>query len=69
VIVNYPEGSMELSKKAIEEFKEIYYKQFGQHISDEKAQELGKNVISLFEIIYRFPPESNNDNNRSENVA
>jgi len=48
---------MRLSKRAIKEFKEIYEKEFGEPISDEKAQELGQNLISLFKIIYRPIPE------------
>jgi len=47
---------MRLSKEAIEEFKEIYKREFGKTISDEKAQELGQNLISLFKIIYRPIP-------------
>jgi hypothetical protein len=49
---------MELSKEAIEEFKKIYYQEFGTAISDEKARELGENLLSLFEIIYRPLPGS-----------
>ena len=47
---------MRLSKRAIKEFKEIYEKEFGETISDQKAQELGQNLISLFKIIYRPIP-------------
>lgn len=52
---------MRLSKEAIEEFKEIYKKELGKTISDEKAQELGQNLLSLFEIIYRLVPSDEND--------
>jgi hypothetical protein len=48
---------MALSKKAIEEFKAIYKKEFKKDISDDKAQELGQNLIDLFRIIYRPIPE------------
>lgn len=51
---------MGLSKKAIKEFKEIYRAEFGKNISDEKAQELGQNLISFFRIIYRPIPEDEN---------
>jgi len=44
---------MRLSKEAIKEFQEIWYKEFGERISEEKAQERGEDLISLFEIIYR----------------
>jgi len=50
---------MELSKEAIEEFKKIYYQEFGTVISDEKARELAENLLSLFEIIYRPLPGPN----------
>lgn len=48
---------MALSKKEIDEFKEIYAKEFGETISDEKAQELGENLIALFGVIYRPIPK------------
>ena len=32
---------MRLSKRAIKEFKEIYFREFGKTISDEEAQEKG----------------------------
>jgi hypothetical protein len=47
---------MELSQKAVEEFKEIYQKEFGKKLSDSEAQELAENLISLFKIIYRPIP-------------
>lgn len=47
---------MSLSDKAIKEFKEIYYKEYGKDISDEEAQEIGQRLISLFKIIYRPIP-------------
>ena len=48
---------MRLSKEAIKEFKYIYYKEFGERISDQEAQEMGANLLSLFKIIYRSTPE------------
>jgi hypothetical protein len=52
---------MRLSKEAIEEFKKIYYKEFGKALSDEEAQEKGQNLLSLFKIIYRPIPRPKND--------
>jgi len=49
---------MALSKEAIDEFKAIYKKEFSEDISDDKAQELGENLISLFRIIYRPIPNN-----------
>ncbi len=57
---------MSLSKDAIEEFKRIYKKEFREEISDDKAQELGHGLISLFKIIYRPIPESKEKRNNSD---
>lgn len=48
---------MGLSKEAIQEFKDIYREEFKEDVSDDKAQELGKGLISLFRIIYRPLPK------------
>jgi len=53
---------MGLSKEATKEFKDIYYQEFGEKISDQQAQEMGANLISLFEIIYRPVPEAKEQN-------
>ena len=58
---------MRLSKKAIKEFKGIYHKEFGRKISDQEAQELGANLISLFKIIYRPIPEVGEQNLEDKN--
>jgi hypothetical protein len=57
---------MRLSQKAIEEFKEIYHKEFKEEISDAEAQELGKSLLWLFKIIYRPIPQKEKDNHKSE---
>jgi len=59
---------MRLSKKAIKEFKEIYYREFGKIISDEEAQEKGQSLLSLFKIIYRAIPPDKNDENDNKNT-
>ena len=46
-----------LSDKALEEFKEIWFKQYGEEISDERAVELGINLLNLFDHIYRPVPK------------
>ena len=48
---------MRLSKEAIKEFKDIYYQEFREEISDEEAQEMCESLLSLFKIIYRPIPE------------
>jgi len=44
---------MGLSRKAIEEFKEIYLQEFGQEISVKEARELAESLLSLFKIVCR----------------
>lgn len=58
---------MRLSKKAIKEFKGIYYKEFRRKISDQEAQEMGANLLSLFKIIYRPLPKVGKQNPENKN--
>lgn len=44
---------MPLSKEAIEEFKEIYKKEFGEEISDQEALEKATKLLRLIEIVYK----------------
>lgn len=58
---------MSLSKKEIQKFKEIYKKKFGQDISDQRALELGINLINLYKIIYKPTSKTNSTyGNRDE---
>ena len=57
---------MRLSEEAIKEFKDIYYQEFRQRISDEEAQEMGGNLLSLFKIIYRPVPQAKERNAGNE---
>jgi hypothetical protein len=47
---------MNLPQDAIKEFKDIYYQEFGQTITDDEAHELGERLICLMEIVYRPIP-------------
>ena len=47
-----------LSKKAIEEYKAIYKKEFGKDITDAEAEEQGMRLLRLFQIIYKPIPKS-----------
>ncbi len=42
-----------LSETALQEFKRIYFEEFDEELSDEKAMELGTSLLSLFNHIYR----------------
>jgi len=43
-----------LPKKAIEEFEEIYKKEFGEEISDEEALEQGTRPVNFFKVLYKM---------------
>ncbi len=47
---------MALSNKAIQEFKEIYKKEFKDQISKRKAEEVGKRLLNLLRVIYCLIP-------------
>ncbi|MBW2037893.1 MAG: hypothetical protein JRI41_10555 [Deltaproteobacteria bacterium] len=55
---------MGLSKEAIKEFKKIYYKEFGEKLSDQGAQELGANLLSLFKVMCRPISEGNDESDK-----
>jgi len=42
---------MELSQEAIDEFKEIYKKEFGEEISDDDAREMGTRLLRVFRVL------------------
>jgi len=42
---------MDLSKEAIEEYKQIYKKKFGEEISDQEAYEQGCRLIRLIKLV------------------
>ena len=42
-----------LWEAALQEFKKIWFEEYGEKISDEKAAELGINLLTLFDQIYR----------------
>lgn len=46
-----------LSKKTINEFKEIYLRKEGISLSDRKALEIATNLILAFEAIYKPIPK------------
>jgi len=47
---------MQLSKQAINEFKEIYFKTFGVKISDAEANQKGLQLLSYFKLFYKQMP-------------
>jgi hypothetical protein len=55
---------MSLSRQAIEEFREIYYQEFGEKISEQEAQELGEGLLFLFGLFLKPQPD---DMQRADN--
>lgn len=51
-----------ISEAALQEFKKIWLEEYGEEISDEKAAELGINLLTLFDHIYRPVKKSWLDN-------
>ena len=43
---------MQLSQEALDEFKEIYKKEFGKEISDADAREMGSRVLRIFKLLH-----------------
>ncbi|HUV81268.1 MAG TPA: hypothetical protein VMW21_01980 [Patescibacteria group bacterium] len=43
---------MSLSKKAIDEFKKIYKKEYKKELNDAEASEAANNLVGLFKILY-----------------
>lgn len=41
-----------LPKEAIEEFKEIYKKLYGEELSDEEASKRANNLVNLYKAVY-----------------
>ncbi|MFZ3074381.1 MAG: hypothetical protein WA093_04630 [Minisyncoccales bacterium] len=46
-----------ISQKALDEFKEIYFAEYGEQINDQTALELGLNLLTMFKAIYRQIPK------------
>ena len=42
-----------ISETALQEFKKLWLEEFSEEISDERAMELGTNILTLFHHIYR----------------
>ena len=49
---------MQLSNKAINDFKKIYQKSFGVSLSDNEANEKGLELLTFFKLVYRPIPKT-----------
>lgn len=52
---------MEIGKRAIDEFREIYREEYGRDIDEKKAKELGVSLLKLLWVILK-------PNNKSSEV-
>ena len=52
---------MYLSKKAIQEFAEIYKEDFGEEISLEEAEIMGERLLEFVSMIF-YPPRKKGEN-------
>lgn len=52
---------MHLPDKAIQEYVEIYEREFGEKITVEEARVQGERLLDLFKVIYRPIPNETND--------
>lgn len=43
-----------LSDKAIQEYKEIFKKEYGQDLTDAEAREQGERLLKFFEILIKI---------------
>jgi hypothetical protein len=50
-----------LSKKAIDQFKELYKKRFGIDLDDKEAEFRANNLINLYKAVYIGPISDNNN--------
>ncbi|MBI3289857.1 hypothetical protein HYZ78_00495 [Candidatus Microgenomates bacterium] len=44
---------MPLSDKSIQEFKDIFKKEYGQDLTDSEAREQGEKLVAFFDILYK----------------
>lgn len=49
---------MQLSTKAITDFKKIYQKKFGVNLTDIEANEKGVELLEFFKLFYRPIPKT-----------
>jgi len=55
-----------LPKIAIEEFKKLYFKNFGIQLSDEEATRRAENFVGLYDAVYGDDPRLFRNNNQQE---
>jgi len=54
---------MQLSIKAITDFKKIYLNEFGVRLTDEEANKKGVELLEIINLIYKPIPKDKKENN------
>jgi len=62
-------GGMRLSQQAIEDFKKVYKKEYGEDISDAEAEEMATRFLRLFNLIYQPIPEDAQNSENTKNPS
>lgn len=57
---------MEISKKKLDEFKQIIREDYGQELSDKEAYRVANKVLTMFRIICQPQPEDFRDNHKQD---
>lgn len=55
-----------LPKSAIEEFKQLYAKNYGVELSDEEATRRAENFVALYDAVYGDDPRLFKNNSQQE---
>jgi hypothetical protein len=51
-----------LTEKEIQNYQEIYKKEFGKNISKQEAIEAGQNLVNLFSLLLKIDKRNNPEN-------
>ncbi len=46
---------MQFTKLSLEKFKSLYFKHFGEHLSDEEVRRKASNLIEVYRVVYGVP--------------
>jgi hypothetical protein len=51
------DGTIALSREALDEFKRIYQSEFGEELTDAEAQEMALRLLHVFDLLNRPLPK------------
>jgi hypothetical protein len=55
-----------LSQNALEELKDLYLKHEGRVLSDEEAEEIGTNLLTIVDLVFKAIPKDLLEENKEE---